>query len=823
MIVRGDRRLELQPGPPVEVAADAAPFRVAAGKAELFVRTATSQSFLGVLEAGDPVFPNLPPGAQLLLVVTGNAEIGPLGENSGASAWLTRLHKVAGVEAEDVASTNAALIATLEADATRRDARELERLRQRREASGADQGEQNLSDCLAKAAAALKVECPDPLPSDAEVDFYELQRFAQRFGLAARRVRLTGAWFHSDQGPLILIEDDGEYLGAPVCATWQGGYRLPDGTKLTADVAQRYARDAFTISQPLPSGLTGFRKLGLYVLRRNSDELKSIALAATLMALIGAAIPLATGWLLNDIAPAGNLALLVAVGVALFFAGLVNYMLSVVRGMASSRLEGKTSARMMTSVLDRVLRLPTGFFREQTGGDLNQRISGIDAIRALVMSIALSAGLSAVLSIFYFGVLAYYGLALALISFALVAVYIAVVGATRIIQMPLIREAYALDGELAEQSYELISAVAKLRSAAAERRALNRWARRYGEERTLELRAGVINAYAGASLNSWQVLTQVILFAGVAVVSQDSMPPGSFIAFLAAFGSFQGAFVALSSQMLELYAAQPQIERAMPILKAEPEISEARKKPGTLTGAIEVKDLTFGYDDALPPVLSGVSLTIEPGAHVAIVGGSGSGKSTLLRLLLGFENPRDGSVLYDGKDMAELDLSLLRAQIGVVLQSSSLFAGSIIENIRGPHAAGLEECLEAAEKAGLAGDLESFPMGIHTPITEGASVLSGGQRQRILIARALVANPRILYFDEATSALDNASQAMVAETLDQMSATRVTIAHRLSTIAHADTICVVGKGRILEQGSYNELMARDGAFAALAKRQLMEE
>ncbi|MBC2777062.1 ATP-binding cassette domain-containing protein [Parasphingopyxis marina] len=819
----GDDRQEFAAGPPIECARDGRAFLIAEGVAELFLRTPARQSFLGIVEAGDPVFPAAPEDAVFLLVARGALTVAPLDtgkENRLFARWREIIGTVPGESATPQAF-NAALYSALDAQAAERDAAALARLRTVDAESRTDEPPPpSLADILRDCARALKVPVPDTRPGDKAFGFADTPRLAHRYGLSVRKLTLTGKWQLHDQGPLVLREGEG---GALVSAIWKsGGYRLASGAPLDPG-ATRFDRTGYAISAPLPDGITGFWSLARHVLARNGDELKTIGIAATLMAILGAIVPLATGWLLNDIAPSGDAGLLVAVGLALLFAGLITYLLSTLRGMATSRIQGKTSARLSTGIFDRVLRLPASFFREYSAGDLNQRIAGIDGIRALILSIALSAGLSAILSIFYFGVLAYYGIGLALISLALVSVYIGIVAVTRLLQMPLIREAFAIDGRLAEQGYEMIGAVAKLRSAAAERRALSRWAASYGEERVLEYRAGVITGYSSAISDSWQVLTQVALFAGVATFAQGEMAPGSFIAFLVAFGSFQGAFVSLSAQLIELYAAQPQIDRALPILTAEPEIARSRKDPGDLSGAIEVRDISFGYDESLPPILSGVSLDIPAGAHFAVVGASGSGKSTLLRLLLGFETPRQGSIYYDGKELADLDLSLLRAQAGVVLQSSSLFAGSIIDNIRGSHDAGLEQCLAAAAQAGLARDLESFPMGIHTPITEGAAVLSGGQRQRILIARSLVARPKILFFDEATSALDNQSQALVAETLDNMDATRITIAHRLSTIVNADRICVLEKGKIAEQGSYEDLMAADGAFAALARRQLMEE
>jgi len=267
-------------------------------------------------------------------------------------------------------------------------------------------------------------------------------------------------------------------------------------------------------------------------------------------------------------------------------------------------------------------------------------------------------------------------------------------------------------------------------------------------------------------------------------------------------------------------AATPRLERALPYLEAELENQEANVDPGPLSGRIEMSGIRFAYDEKGPAVLDKLDFSLKAGEHVAIVGASGSGKSSILRLLLGFEKPFAGMVTYDGKELSHLDVTKVRQQIGVVMQSSNLFAGSIYENIQGAGNVSLAECERAADQAGLSEDLELFPMGMHTPLTEGAGTISGGQKQRILIARALAASPGILFMDEATSALDNATQARVTDALDGLNVTRLTIAHRLSTVRSADRICVLRDGCFTEQGSYDELMALDGFFADLAKRQL---
>jgi ABC-type bacteriocin/lantibiotic exporter with double-glycine peptidase domain len=231
--------------------------------------------------------------------------------------------------------------------------------------------------------------------------------------------------------------------------------------------------------------------------------------------------------------------------------------------------------------------------------------------------------------------------------------------------------------------------------------------------------------------------------------------------------------------------------------------------------------VSFRYSAAMPLVLDDVSLRIEPGTFVAFVGPSGSGKSTLLRLLLGFETAESGDILFDGQSLSTLDTASLRRQIGVVLQHSRVTTGSIFDNITGGLPYTLEDAWAAVRLAGLAADIEAMPMGMHTLVMEGSSSISGGQRQRLMIARALIGRPRVVLFDEATSALDNRTQALVMQSLDRLSATRVVIAHRLSTVERADRIFVLEHGRIAESGSYAELMAGNGPFSRLARRQIL--
>ncbi|MFR8519873.1 MAG: ATP-binding cassette domain-containing protein, partial [Emergencia timonensis] len=241
-----------------------------------------------------------------------------------------------------------------------------------------------------------------------------------------------------------------------------------------------------------------------------------------------------------------------------------------------------------------------------------------------------------------------------------------------------------------------------------------------------------------------------------------------------------------------------------------------------LNGSIELRNISFQYSPDGPKIIDNLSLKIRPNQYVAIVGKTGCGKSTLKRILLGFEKPQTGSVYFDGKDLDSLDVKSVRRNIGVVMQNSSLFAGDIYSNIvvSAPWL-DLEDAWEAARMAGIAEDIQRMPMNMHTVISEGSGGISGGQKQRIMIARAIAPKPKIIMFDEATSALDNITQKQVSESLSGLRSTRIVIAHRLSTIKQCDRIIYLEDGKIAEDGTFDQLVALNGKFAELVRRQMI--
>ena len=375
-----------------------------------------------------------------------------------------------------------------------------------------------------------------------------------------------------------------------------------------------------------------------------------------------------------------------------------------------------------------------------------------------------------------------------------------------------LRPLQRLQGRIFGLTIQLINGISKLRVSGTERFAFAYWGKKYSEQQKLNYSVQRLQDYVGALNQTIPTLATASVFvaAGSLLVHPNAqgvaaLSPGFFLAFSAAFGVFIGSLIYLSNTVVDSLSAISLWERSEPILTAEPEMDAAKSDPGPLRGKVAMTRVTFRYHNSGPLTLEDVSFQANPGEFVAIVGPSGSGKSTLVRLLLGFEKPTSGTIYFDGQDLNGLDVLAVRRQLGVVLQNSNLLSGSIFENIAAGTAITLDQAWEATRQAGIAEDINAFPMGMHTFISEGASNISMGQRQRLLIARALVFRPHMLLFDEATSALDNHAQAIVSQSLERLKVTRIVIAHRLSTIRNADRIYVIEHGRVAEQGTFSEL------------------
>jgi ATP-binding cassette subfamily C protein len=418
----------------------------------------------------------------------------------------------------------------------------------------------------------------------------------------------------------------------------------------------------------------------------------------------------------------------------------------------------------------------------------------------------------------------YYSWQLALVATGVVLLAFAASAVSMCVQIRYQRQIFHARGHISGMVLGFIDNIARLRVSGAEPRAFATWAREFSTQKKLSVRARAISSGLAVFNSAFPVIGLAVIFTcSTRLMGQpllQALTTGTFLAFLASFVQFETATLQLSSAVESALGIVPIHERATPILEAQPEVSEANRHPGELSGSIEISHLNFRYHPDAPLVLRDVSFAVRPGEFAAIVGRSGSGKSSLFRLLLGFERPESGAIYYDTQDLSGLDVQVVRQQMGVVIQNARLASGSIFANIVGSAPLTLDDAWEAARSAGLEEDISQMPMGMHTMVSEGGRNLSGGQRQRLLIARAIVRKPRIFLFDEATSALDNRTQSVVSHSLEALQSTRIVIAHRLSTIVNASRIFVMEKGVLMQSGSYSELANQAGLFHELAKRQL---
>ena len=530
----------------------------------------------------------------------------------------------------------------------------------------------------------------------------------------------------------------------------------------------------------------------------------------------------------NNALPDRDLGLLLQISLVMVAAGLTRIALDWIQSRDVLLTQHKGAAKVQLAGMYRLLSLPTEFFRVRSIGDLQLRFGAFEEIRLEIQALTEGGLVRLLLTSTYLLFMLKISVKLTLLA-ALISAMIALPTLFLALQSKkLQRHQEVAESEAQSRNLELINSVSKLRLAGAEAPAAQWWADRYKQvinlESSLDAKEAIAELIKNIMPNLGTLMIYIMitrLLAEAAASNLINAPNiGQQLGFFAAFNTFIGAVAGLAGLLVSAFDLPVLYERARPILDAEPEDQNNTKEIETLFGELDFDRVSYRYDNDQPLVLEGVSFEAKAGEYVAIVGPSGSGKSTLVRLLLGFAEPENGQIRFDGRPLTGLDLKSVRRQIGTVLQSNSLFSGSMMEAIAGGAVIQEEDAWHAAELAGLVDDIKDMPMGMHTVIPEGGGTLSGGQKQRIAIARALVRKPRLLIFDEATSALDNHSQAIVTQSLDQLSITRVVIAHRLSTIRDADRIIVMDHGQVKEQGNYNKLMANQGLFTRLMQRQL---
>jgi NHLM bacteriocin system ABC transporter ATP-binding protein len=654
---------------------------------------------------------------------------------------------------------------------------------------------------------------------------------ARANGIGLREVLLRGPWWRGENGPLIAWFGDPRRPVALIPASGRGYWMWDPRDDRTVAVdkacAAEMAPSALMPYRPLPRRVDGVATLAAFVARGISRDAARIAAVSIIAAASAALLPLAMGFLFESAVPQAETGQVLAVIAGLALAAIGAGAFDLVKAIALLRISGRLETAMQPGLMLRLLGLPAGFFRDFSTGDLTMRILSIQTMRRILAGNTLVSLLGVLFAAMSFVVILIYSPLLALVSVGLVFMAAAFSGGLAIAELRCQRVSTTLHGQESSLVVQIIEGIAKLRVAAGESRVFALWAGLFARQKRYFIAGQRYAGYSEILADVYPIigLMALFFFASKLIVGSGSATTtidlGEFLAINAAFGQLLASMTGVTRALTTSFELIPLFERLRPILAAAPESRPDKREAPPLSGQIEVSHVTFRYVPGTRPVLDDVTLSVQPGSFIALVGPSGSGKSTLLRLLLGFETAERGDILYDSQSVRTLDIASLRRQIGVVLQHGRITTSSILENILGGRPYTLDDAWEAARLAGLKADIEAMPMGMHTMLIEGTNILSGGQRQRLMIARALIGRPKFVLFDEATSALDNRTQAVITDSLVRLKTTRIVVAHRLSTVQHADQIFVLEDGRLVQSGTFEELANTDGLFSRLAKRQIM--
>ena len=579
---------------------------------------------------------------------------------------------------------------------------------------------------------------------------------------------------------------------------------------------------AYQFYPPLPNKAISGKELIGFGLKNCRHEILMIVLFSLVGGVLNLLIPLVTGYIFDKVIPQSEYRQLAVFGAMLIFISISISLFQLIRNMSMVRIETKMDFILQSAIWDRLLNLPLPFFRKYTSGELSQKTNSILMLRKAISDTVVYALLSSVALVFNLIFLFWFNFKLGLITVGILLLTMFIVWILGNKMKMLQARQTEFQNKLYGIIIQLLTSITKIKTTGSEIHAFEQWAVRYANQKreSIDLRNLTIVMQQIVTLTP--VVVIIFVFVYIHLFVTQKMSSGEFMTFFTALNITIMACMGAAAAIISFLMALPMLDNVKPILEALPENFQAKPPSAPLKGAVDIANLSFRYNEKAPLALNNVTINVNPGEFVAIVGPSGSGKSTLLRLLLGFDAPETGTICYDRHDLSMVDPESIRRQVGTVLQTSQLFPGTIFSNIAGITDATLDDVYEVANMAGLGEDIDMMPMGMFTSISEGISTLSGGQRQRILIARALVTRPHILFLDEATSALDNKTQLTVSKSLEGLNATRIVIAHRLSTVINADKIFVMENGEIVESGTYSQLQSNGGKFAELVKRQMIE-
>ncbi|EJL06827.1 type I secretion system permease/ATPase [Pseudomonas chlororaphis] len=654
-------------------------------------------------------------------------------------------------------------------------------------------------------------------------DSLDLRRCAGWIGLRARALQSQvqrlqhlplPALLETSQGWAVLDAVDGDQVRLfwplqgqcqslsreELAALWQGQVLL---------LAERHVEPrarGFGIGWFLPSILKHMR------------QFRSVLLVSLMLQLVALVTPLLFENIIDRVLVSRGLSSLQVLGIAMLALALFEPLFGLLRSWLFSNVASRINAELSARLYQHLIQLPLGYFQGRQTGEIIARVGEMQQIRQFLTGSALTLVLDLAFCGLFIAVMYAYAPLLTWVvvgSLALYFLFWLCVGP--LLRSRALRE-YELNAANTAFLTEAVTGIETIKTGAIESGFQQQWQRQLAAYVRAAFHTRIVGIWAGQGIGVIQKLTAaLLLWWGVMLVLDGQLSPGQLVAFNMLAGHVVEPILRLAQVWQDFQHTLISLRRLGDILDTECESgSGGLASVPALQGGVSFQGVRFRYEEDGQEILRSLDLEIQPGEFVGITGPSGSGKSTLTRLLQRLYVPQHGRVLVDGIDLAIADPVALRRNMSVVLQESVLFAGSVAENIRlcRPQASDAE-VQHAASLAGASAFIEALAQGYETQVGERGGQLSGGQRQRIALARALLSNPGILLLDEATSALDYESEAAVMANLQGIAQGRtvISVAHRLNTLRHADRILVIDQGRVLEQGTHEQLLALDGLYA----------
>lgn len=678
----------------------------------------------------------------------------------------------------------------------------------------------------------LKVKIVAPTTESASIHD-QVREISFTSGLYFRKISLNPNWWEEADQPILAFYGE-EHAPVALIKRKVKFYEMDNpaqktAQKLTPELAKNLSSEGYVFYEGFPKKVIRFWDFVKTAFKNNIPDGYAFLLIGIAGGLLNLFLPFAMKELFETLTFGKDLAFLGQLTMGLLVTAFGNGLFTLTKNFAIQRIGGISKNQIESSMWGRILELPASFFRRVASGDLMNKASIFQIVRNGLVTNSVKLFLDSIYCVFYLALMFSFSGIFTLLAIGGMFIASLVYLACIIIQMKLTSKSFTLASLIQGRVVQIISGIPKIRVAGAESRFFGMWGNLFSQKKKIDIRIQYTNAVQSLIFRLFPTLMSVALYAIAIIIFRKAAEPdqpqtqlismATFIGFSSAFTLFFTAGLEILETCFSLSTSVPYWQQSKFILEEPLEKRVERVQPIKLKGSIALEHVSFRYDKDGQWILKDLSLVANPGEMIGIVGPSGSGKSTIVRLLLGFEAPDQGEVLYDEQALQDLDVRSVRKQIGVVLQNAGILAGSLYENIVGAGSFTVEEIEKALHLSGFDADLEKLPMGLNTILPMGGGTFSGGQRQRLYLARALVSTPKILILDEATSALDNKTQEFVSANLDQIDVTRIVIAHRLSTIKHADRIYVLQDGSMVETGTFQELVEKGGLFAEMLKRQ----